>query len=416
MRETDNLEFKTELSRSFLKTVSAFANYGGGTILFGMGDDGNPIGLSDPREACLRIEHAINDALNPIPEFKLSINQDTQVVELSVKGGPDKPYLCKGKAYRRADSSTVEVDRLEYNRLVRHGMNRSYDSLEADEQTLTFEALEIELAEKVGLTGIDDNALISLELMTPARKFNNAAQLLSDQGWSSGIDIARFGESISIILSRYELGGASVLTHLERAMEILHEHYDYEEIVGVDRVVRHRIPPRAFREAVANALVHRRWDIAAHVKISMFPDRIEIVSPGGLPEGITAEEYLSGGPSVLRNPILANVFYRLGYIERFGTGIPRIVEAYSMLDVSPTFEVRASSIIVVLPAEDMLALTSEERELLRLFPKGSSLSRSEVERATEFSKDKTIRLLNALLEKGLLTKTGAGRSVLYERR
>ena len=416
MRETNNLEFKREPSRSFLKTVSAFANYGNGTILFGVEDDGCHMGIARPQETCLEIEHAINDSLNPVPDFRLTINENTKVIELTVNEGPDKPYLYKGKAYRRADSSTVEVDRLEYNRLVRRGMNLSYDSLESAEQHLTFTTLERELVEKAGLLTLDENALISLELMTPARTFNNAASLLSDQDSAFGLDIARFGESISIILSRYELHQMSVLDQLDRAMEILQEHYDYEEIVGADRVLKHRVPPQAFREAVANALVHRRWDIEAHIKISMFPDRIEIVSPGGLPEGITADEYLAGGPSVLRNPILANVFFRLGYIERFGTGIPRIIEEYSTLDVSPSFDVKASSIVVSLPAADSLSVSDEERALLGLFPKGSSFSRAEAEKALGISKDKTIRLLNTLLEKKALSKGGAGRSVVYTRK
>lgn len=80
-----------------------------------------------------------------------------------------------------------------------------------------------------------------------------------------------------------------------------------------------KIPETAFREAIANALIHRVWDINLHIRVSMFDDRIEVVSPGGLTAGITAEEYLSGKLSILRNRNLANVFYRLRLVEIFET-------------------------------------------------------------------------------------------------
>ena len=117
MRETATLEFKQQLSKSYLKTVSAYANYGTGKIIFGIADDGTPVGLADPQDTCLRIEHAINDSIDPVPRFELAIEGDTRTVTLTVHEGPDKPYLSSGRAYRRTDTSTVEVSRLEYGRV-----------------------------------------------------------------------------------------------------------------------------------------------------------------------------------------------------------------------------------------------------------------------------------------------------------
>ena len=108
------------------------------------------------------------------------------------------------------------------------------------------------------------------------------------------------------------------------------------------------IPKEAFREAVANAIVHRVWDINAQIRISMFDDRIEIVSPGGLSDGISEKEYLEGRISVLRNPILANVFHRLDLIEKFGTG-KRIIQCYADSQSKPSFEISDNSIQVTLP-------------------------------------------------------------------
>lgn len=415
MRETATLEFKQQLSKSYLKTVSAYANYGTGKIIFGIADDGTPVGLADPQDTCLRIEHAINDSIDPVPRFELAIEGDTRTVTLTVHEGPDKPYLSSGRAYRRTDTSTVEVSRLEYGRLVLTGEHVSFDALVAKEQDLAFGHLEKELASKLGLKPLDQNSLISLELMTPSGEYCNAAALLADSNHFPGIDIARFGESINIINARHTFEHMSVLEQMQRTLEAFDTYYAYEEIVGFERIAKTLVPREAFREAIANALVHRCWDVRANIKVGMFADRIEITSPGGLPAGITEELYLAGGPSVARNPILANVFFRLGHIERFGTGIPRILDEYAHETVSPSFALRDSSITVMLPVTVLENVTLDEEAILAVLAKGSALTRSQISEKTQLSKSKAIRTLNALVEKGLVTKVGEGRSVRYER-
>lgn len=415
MRETATLEFKQQLSKSYLKTVSAYANYGTGKIIFGIADDGTPVGLADPQDTCLRIEHAINDSIDPVPRFELAIEGDTRTVTLTVHEGPDKPYLSSGRAYRRTDTSTVEVSRLEYGRLVLTGEHVSFDALVAKEQDLAFGHLEKELASKLGLKPLDQNSLISLELITPSGEYCNAAALLADSNHFPGIDIARFGESINIINARHTFEHMSVLEQMQRTLEVFDTYYAYEEIVGFERIAKTLVPREAFREAIANALVHRCWDVRANIKVGMFADRIEITSPGGLPAGITEELYLAGGPSVARNPILANVFFRLGHIERFGTGIPRILDEYAHETVSPSFALRDSSITVMLPVTVLENVTLDEEAILAVLAKGSALTRSQISEKTQLSKSKAIRTLNALVEKGLVTKVGEGRSVRYER-
>lgn len=415
MRETTTLEFKQQLSKSYLKTVSAYANYGTGKIIFGIADDGTPVGLTDPQDTCLRVEHAINDSIDPVPRFELSIEEDTRTVTLTVHEGPDKPYLFSGRAYRRADTSTVEVSRLEYGRLVLTGEHVSFDALVAKEQDLAFSHLEKELASKLGVKPLDQNSLISLELMAPSGEYCNAAALLADSNQFPGVDVARFGESTNIIHSRHAFERTSVLEQMQRTLEVFDTYYAYEEIVGFERITKTLVPREAFREAIANALVHRCWDVRANIKVGMFADRIEITSPGGLPAGITEELYLAGGPSVARNPILANVFFRLGHIERFGTGIPRILNEYAHETVSPSFALRDSSITVTLPVTVLENVTPDERAILDVLAKGSALTRSQITEKTQLSKSKAIRTLNALIDKKLITKIGEGRSVRYER-
>ena len=123
MRETRILEFKETITNTFLKTVSAFSNYDGGTILFGVDDDGNVKGLSDVKQACLDIENKINDSISPQPNYTLEIQNNEQTIKLTVTSGLQKPYLYKSKAYKRNDTATIEVDTLGFSRLVLDGKN-----------------------------------------------------------------------------------------------------------------------------------------------------------------------------------------------------------------------------------------------------------------------------------------------------
>ena len=147
MRESKHLEYKEAVSNSFLKTVSAYANYGDGEIVFGVADDGAVKGVKNPKTACLDIENRINDSISPVPEYTLRVNPKTSVVTLTVFEGQYKPYLYKSKAYRRNDSSTIAVNRLALGRLILEGQNLSFEELPAKSQKLTFRTLLKEIWE-----------------------------------------------------------------------------------------------------------------------------------------------------------------------------------------------------------------------------------------------------------------------------
>ena len=157
MRESRTLEYKESITNTFLKTVSAFANYGSGEIIFGITDDGRIIGIRDPKASCLDIENRINDSIDPVPEYTLSVNEKTSVITLKVQEGLHKPYMYKAKAYRRNDSATIAVDRLELARLILEGQNTSYEELPASDQSLSFQILEEKLK---AVLQIDDSGAV----------------------------------------------------------------------------------------------------------------------------------------------------------------------------------------------------------------------------------------------------------------
>ena len=414
MRETRILEFKETITNTFLKTVSAFSNYNGGTILFGVDDDGNVKGLSDVKQSCLDIENKINDSISPQPNYTLEIQNNDQTIKLTIKSGPQKPYLYKSKAYKRNDTATIEVDTLEFSRLVLDGKNIRFEELPCKDQELSFEILHRKLKETVRIENFDKDTLKTLNLYDDVNGFNNAAGLLADKNHFPGIDIVKFGENISIIQKRSTFENISVLEVYEKAIDVFRDYYQYEVIQGADRKKMEKVPEAAFREAIANALIHRVWDVDSQIRVSMFDDRIEIVSPGGLPSGITEEEYLSGKLSVLRNRNLANVFYRLGFVEIFGTGITRIKQLYAESLIKPDFEVSENAIEIVLPIFEKNAdLTEDEIVIYKLLSKTMLKPISEVAPYVPFGKSKTIKLLKEMCQKGVIAVEGKGKGTKY---
>ena len=414
MKETRQLEFKSDISNTFLKTVSAFANYDGGQIIFGVGDTGEKIGLKDPAETCLAIENKINDAIRPQPQYELSVNEKDNTVTLTVEAGPAKPYTYKSKAYRRNDTATIEVDELELSRLILHGRNIHYEELPADTKELSFSELERRAKQEIGIKSLNKDILKTLNLYHDGEGYNHAAELLADQNHFPGIDVARFGEDISIILKRAVLEKESILSELEKAVEIYRDYYQYEEIRGMDRVKVEKIPEEAFRETIANALIHRTWDVNAQIRVLMFEDRIEVSSPGGLPAGLLEEEYLKGNISMLRNPILGNVFYRLHIVEILGTGIIRIKEAYKESQKKPIFEVFENSIKVTLPVISNINLNADEAVVYDVLRKNYPKSISEIMEEVPFGKSKTAALLKRMVENHYVTIVGSGRGTKYK--
>lgn len=413
MRETRIIEFKETITNTFLKTVSAFSNYEGGVIFFGVDDKGTVKGMADVKQSCLDIENKINDSISPQPDYTLEIQGDS-TIKLTVKSGIQKPYLYRSKAYKRNDTATIEVDALELSRLILEGKNIRYEELPCKDQKLSFEVLHKKLKESIQIEAFNMDTLKTLNLYDSTNGYNNAAGLLADRNHFPGIDMVKFGENISIIQKRATFERESILEVYDRTLEIFRDYYRYDIIQGAERKTIEKIPEEAFREAVADALIHRVWDVESQIRILMFDDRIEIISPGGLPAGITESEYLSGKISVLRNRNLANVFYRLGFVEIFGTGITRIKQLYEAGLRKPDFEVSENTIKIMLPVmEENIDLTEDERKVYKVLSRTVLKSISEIAPYVSFGKSKTIQLLKEMNKKGMVRIEGRGRGTKY---
>lgn len=182
----------------------------------------------------------------------------------------------------------------------------------------------------------------------------------------------------------------------------------------MERIRVEKIPEDAFRKSLANALIHRTWNVNAHIRIMMLSDRIKLSSPGGLPFSLSEEEYLKGAVFILRNPILAHVFYRIHIVEVFGTGIVRIKEAYQNNGAKPVFEILENSINVVLPILSNGDFTEDEALVYGKLSKSIAKSISEISEALPIGRTKTIALLKNLASINIVSVIGNGRGTKYK--
>lgn len=413
-RESAHLEYKVKVTDSFLKTVSAFANTGTGEIQFGVDDDRRIIGLSDPEKSRDTIERKINDSISPLPDYSATIDDLQKLVILKVQEGKDKPYYYGQTAYERKGASSIPMQMYRLEQMILNRDKRSYDTLPAPEEPYTFEKMSDEAIPKFGLEQFGKDARRTLGLENRNGQVTIAGALLADENSYPGIDlVAVNGEDL--FGERVRIRNTSILNQLEESMTVFRRYFRKERIDGnLQRTEVYLVPEKAFREAVSNALVHRRWDLPGEIVIRFYEDRIEILSPGELPADISEDEYLNREISTPRNTTLANIFLRLGYIEHLGTGVRRIRRSYQGEYRQPEFVFTDHSIQIMLPVLGQQPELSEDERIVFDLLKEGSRSRSRIEKEAGFSRSKTAELLKTLQKKDVIEVVGGGRSTRYQ--
>ncbi|MCP1103428.1 ATP-dependent DNA helicase RecG [Aequitasia blattaphilus] len=431
MDENRTIEFKREYTEDIKKTVVAFANSDGGTIYVGIEDDGTVIGVSDADEIILQLTNSIRDGIRPdvtlFVEGSIEMMEGKKVVIATVQRGTACPYYIGKKGLRpegvyvRQGASTVPATETAIRNMIKETSGDCFETARALEQQLTFETIEeyfrnrkVEFGEKqkvsLGLVGLDGT-------------YTNLALLLSDQCQHT-IKLAMFeGSKKTVFKERKEFTG-SLIRQVEEAYEYI-EHYNRTraEFKGLERIDRKDYPVEAIREALLNAIVHRDYSYSASVLISIFEDRIEFVTVGGLVKGMIIDDILLG-VSVLRNQNLGNIFYRLKLIEAYGTGIPKIMESYEGEICKPRLDVTNNAFKITLPnrnqgdslgaCETANQITEREKHVLRILAYKKFIVRKDVEEEIGVSQATAILLLREMTRKGLLTKVGSGRLVKYK--
>ena len=339
------LKLEVKKPKSWCKSISAFANTLGGFLIFGISDDNQIVGLETPDKDAELISEIIKTRLNPIPEFKISFHTEDGNVLLIVQvfKGEETPYYYSGdgllEAYVRIGNESVKASPIELKRLVLRGRNTTFDSQNSmyKVEDYAFSKLRERYKKWTG-NSFDEKDLVSFGLATEQGYLTNAGALIADESpyyWSrlfctrwnclnkSGVTIDAFdvADYSGSVLSLIDNGEAFIKRNAKmmwkKTANSREEMPEYVE--------------RSYHEALVNAIAHRDYLInGSEVHIDIYDDRLEIYSPGGMPDGSNIQERDPVTvPSTRRNPVLADVFNRLGYMERKGSGFAKILDNYA---------------------------------------------------------------------------------------
>lgn len=343
---------ETKKPKSWCKSVSAFANTSGGILIFGVADDGAVIGLADAERDAETISEIIKNRLSPIPEFTLEFNtskDEKRLIILRICKGEETPYYYSAdgvtEAYIRIGNESVPADSTDLKRLVMRGKNTSFDSLVSTYDIGDYSFTKLKERFKIW-TGrsFEEKSYVSMGMVTDNGKLTNAGALLADESpirWSRVFCTHWNGKTKS--------GGiVDAFDHAEYSGSLISLLNDAESfIMNNTKTIWKKLPNsrlelpeyvhRSYFEALVNALIHRDYLInGSEVHVDIFDDRMEIYSPGGMPDGtVIQDRNIQAIPSMRRNPVIADIFARLGYMERSGSGLGKIRSSY---EVSANFE------------------------------------------------------------------------------
>ncbi len=360
---------ETKRPKSWLKSVSAFANGEGGTLIFGISDDDQIVGLADAESDAEKISEEIKTKLDPVPIINLEYKEidGKKLILLHVYPGQETPYYYIGDkqrlAFVRIGNESVTADRIQLKALVLKGSGRTYDSLPSNYR---FEDMAFSKLRSVHYKRLqrsfDDSEFVSWGIIDENGNLTNAGALLADESpirqsrifctrWN-GLDMTSgLGEAIDDV----ELEGC-VISQLQDSVSFVrnnsHKKWwkenDYREELP-------DYPERAVTEAIANAIIHRDYlQMGSEIHIDMYNDRLEIYSPGGMMDGRLIQQLNPLiVPSKRRNPLLADFFSRLGLMERRGSGMKKIIDSYKRFEGlynfhAPEFQSNASEFHVTL--------------------------------------------------------------------
>ncbi len=428
MTEGITTEFKREYTDEIKKTVIAFANTRGGEVLIGVEDDGTVLGVADVDGTMLKATNALRDSIKPdVTMFLLCEKREMggkDVVAIKVQKGTACPYYLAAKGLRpegvfvRQGASTVPATGSAILKMIKETDGDDYEAARSLNQELTFQDAECFFTEEHISLGQEQKR--TLGLVSEDGVFTNLGLLLSDQCPHTAKLAVFQGSGKTVFKDRAEFSGS-----LFRQMKDIYDHIDRfnrirAEFPGLKRVDTRDYPPEALREAMLNAIVHRDYSYSASTFISIFDDRIEFVTLGGLPKGIAMSDVMMG-VSVPRNRRLANIFYRLHLIEAFGTGMLKIKECYAGRSCQPAVEASENAFKITLPnvnheaeaANRKHPLSEKEQRILDFISTRQSASRAEIEAAAGLSQSVTIRALKRLLELELIQKRGNGKNTIY---
>lgn len=430
LEEGKVLEFKenSKSSPNIIKTIIAFANTAGGTLILGVRDgDKALVGIDNPIKEVEKMANLINDCISPkiAPNIDVVSYRNKNLLHVQIYPGPNKPYYLKTSGiskgvYYRVGPTNREADQTMIEELKRSVTNKYFD--ETPMLDLNPEAIDFRVAagffEIKKVLSKKDLQTLELIVNSQGKKvpsiggiilFSPRREEFFPDCW---VQAGRFlGTTKSDIIDSLEIHDYPI-TSIERATDFVKKHslfgYKIEEL---KRTEHWSIPLKAVREAIINAFAHSDYSQqGAPIRISIFDDRLEIENPGLLPFGLTVNDIMEG-VSKIRNKVIVRVLHELGYIEKWGMGIARIMDACrdaglplpEFKEVGDRFRVTIYTKVIESPKLDKL-----DQEIIQIIKASGGLSTSEVAKKVGFSVRAVRERLKNLVTLNRLYVAGTG--------
>lgn len=443
--EGQTLEFKrspAEIDKA-IQELTSFANTSGGTVLIGVSDKGKVIGV-DPSETTKdQIANKITGNTDPVlhPKISLVKIEDKQILVIQVEESNNKPHLAFGKAYKRVGTTSPQMPRDEYDRLL---LEKHKDELRFDNQPCKRASLEDIDEKKVRwfLTKAKIERNLDIDPQTPIKEALERLKLIQD-GNLTNAAILLFGKNPQRFFLQAETRCArfkgikpvkpftdmkvfkgDIFNQVDQALSFVLDHTPMAVWLVPGQAAReekYEYPPDAIREAIVNAVCHRDYKILSNVQIRIFDDRIEIWGCGSLPEPLTPESLKVTHRSILRNPLIGNCFFLIKLIEQWGTGTNDIINMCLNWDIpEPKFEDVAGGLVVTFRKSkltdeylDSLRLNERQRKAIEFLKKNKEINNTTYREINNIGKVTAVKELNDLLDKKVLLIIGVGRNTKY---
>ncbi|UKS53953.1 ATP-binding protein [Mycoplasma feriruminatoris] len=459
--ETTTVEYKVTFDKknpdNLLHIVSAFANTKGGRIFIGINDNNQIVGLENPQVILEDVSEAIKTKIEPNPEFYCEIEEHNglKFIVLTVIKGEETPYRYLTKkadvAYIRSGNQSIKANTNQLRNLIFKKTRQSFDTLKTkiNWKQANFKSLNQKLNE-IGQQAKTVNQLISLDLVKDDF-LTNAGALLADNKFikSSKIHSTRWNgndklNSEILTLNTKEFEG-SLIDIFQKTEKFIN---DYNSVMwkktDQKRIDYPNYPFLAIREALVNALIHRDYSIdGSQIDVDIYDNRIEIISPGGMFDGTNIQETPTWAVvSRRRNEAIANIFRRINYMEKRGSGLSKIIDLYASQpnysnDLKPVFMSNDQVFKVILwnlnyKKDDLITSnktnTSIEAETTELQKKEEetqdqiilnyiesvfSFTRKDIEKVANVKRTRANQIINNLLEENKVVKENDGRSTKY---
>jgi len=436
MSEHQNIEYKQSWRDEYLKWICGFSNAQGGKIYIGVNDNGIVTGIDDPKKLMDDIPNKAVNHLGLVIDVNLPKDNGKEYIEIVVPVSP-MPISYHGAYHFRSGSTKQELKGAALHEFLLKKIGRTWDDIgisNAKIEDLDIKSIAsfVKAAVKSGRIykeAVKDDIttlLENLQLITPDGELKAAAILLFGKNpkkffVTSYFKIGKFGNSDSE-LKFQDTVEENIFDMVEAVITLLKQRYIISTISyeGIQRIEKPEYPDAAIREAILNAIVHKDYTDST-IQMSIYDDKIILWNPGKLSEDLTIEKLKSKHPSRARNKNIAEVFFKAGYIESWGRGIEKMIDALKSDGLpEPIFEENSGGFQVTFLKEsyskeylNQIGLNERQIKAVEYLRDTPEITNAKYQEINNIGKSISAVELQELIDKGIVNKIGKGKLTKY---